>query len=60
MDVFCICRWKFDDSDPIKDLLGSICEELFPMKYIKRKREVFLGETVHTDFHTVVYVVQTE
>ena len=47
MDVFCICRWKFYDSDPEKDkgflmTCCSVCEKWFHQKFVKIKREVFL------------------
>ena len=47
MDVFCICRWNFDDSDPEKGkglfmACCSVCEEC-----VKIKREVFYDEKVH-------------
>ena len=52
MDVFCICRWNFHESDPEKDkglfiTFSSVCEEWFFLKCVKIKREVFLDEKVH-------------
>ena len=52
MDVFCICRWEFDDSDPEKDkglfmACCSVCEEWFHQKCVKINREVFLDEKVY-------------
>ena len=47
MNVFCICRSNFGDSDPEKDLFGSVCEEWFYQNCMKIKREVFLDEKVH-------------
>ena len=52
MDVFCICRWNFDESDPEnnKGLFMTccpVCEEWFHQKCVKIKREAFLVEKVH-------------
>ena len=52
MDVFCICRWNFDDSDLEKDkglfmACCSVCEEWFHQKFVKVKKKVFLDEKFH-------------
>ena len=46
MDVFCICRWNFDDSDPKEDkslfmACCSACEEWFDQKCVEMKGKCF-------------------
>ena len=52
LDVFGICRWIFDNSDPVKDkrlfmACYSVFEEWSRNKYVKIKMDVFLDEKVH-------------
>ena len=51
MDVLCICRLKFGDSDSEKSkglfiACCCACEEWFRQKCVKVKREVFLDSKV--------------
>ena len=48
MDVFCTCRWNFDDSDSEKDkglfmACCSFCEEWFYQKCVKIKKGSVFG-----------------
>ena len=64
MDVFCICRWNFDDSDPEKDkglfmACCSIWEKWLHQKCVKIKGNCFWTRKSTKDGNAI-YVVQIE